>query len=189
MKILLLDNYDSFTFNLAHLVREVLGYAPDVRRNDKITLDEVEGYDQILLSPGPGVPSEAGLMPELIRRYAPRKRILGVCLGHQAIAESFGARLENMAQVCHGQGLETLIETPDEPLFNGLPAKFTSGRYHSWVVATHDWPACLEITARDPEGRVMALRHREFDVCGVQFHPESVLTPQGADIMRNWLKT
>ncbi len=189
MKILLLDNYDSFTFNLAHLVREVSGCAPDVRRNDKIAFEEVESYDKILLSPGPGVPSEAGLMPQMIRHFAPRKSILGVCLGHQAIGESFGARLENMAQVSHGQELETFLTTPDEPLFNGLPPSFASGRYHSWLVSENAFPACLAITARDAEGRVMALRHREFDVRGLQFHPESVLTPHGADIMRNWLNT
>jgi anthranilate synthase component 2 len=187
MKILLLDNYDSFTFNLAHLVRDVAGYAPDVRRNDKIALEEVESYDKILLSPGPGVPSEAGLMPALIQRYAPRKSILGVCLGHQAIGESFGAQLVNMAQVSHGQGLETVVETPDEPLFKGLPARFASGRYHSWLVSEDGFPACLQITARDTESRIMALRHREFDAQGLQFHPESVLTPLGADILRNWL--
>jgi anthranilate synthase component 2 len=187
-RILLLDNYDSFTYNLAHLVRQVAGRAPDVIRNDEIDLDEVERYGKILLSPGPGLPAEAGLMPALIRRYAPRKSILGVCLGHQCIAEAFGAKLENLSVVCHGQGWPTLIGTPDEPLFKGVSSPFISGRYHSWVVKRKGFPDCLEITAVDEAGRVMALRHREFDVCGVQFHPESVLTPEGAAIMRNWLE-
>ena len=187
-RILLLDNYDSFTFNLVHLARDVAGVTPDVVRNDKIELNDVEQYDKILLSPGPGLPSEAGLMPELIRLYAPRKSILGVCLGHQCIAESFGAKLENLAQVSHGQGLATVIERPDELLFQGVDSPFVSGRYHSWVVSRQDFPACLEITATDEAGRVMALRHRELDARGVQFHPESVLTPSGADILRNWLE-
>ena len=187
-KILLLDNYDSFTFNLFQLVGEVGGAMPDVFRNDKITLEEVEKYNKILLSPGPGLPSEAGIMPELVRRFAPTKSILGVCLGHQCIAENFGARLENMPRVCHGFGLETNVTAADETLFRGMPGKFQSGRYHSWTVANENLPDCLEITATDDEGRVMALRHREFDVRGVQFHPESVLTPEGAIIVRNWLE-
>jgi anthranilate synthase component 2 len=187
MKLLLLDNYDSFTFNLLHLVRDVSGVTPDVVRNDKIDLDDAARYDKILLSPGPGLPSEAGLMPALVRRYAATKSILGVCLGHQCLAECFGARLENLPEVSHGQGLETIVEIRDELLWRGLPARFPSGRYHSWAVAREGFPECLEITAGDAAGRVMALRHREFDARGVQFHPESVLTPHGADIMRNWL--
>lgn len=188
MKILLLDNYDSFTFNLFQLVGEVGGTAPDVVRNDKITLEEVEKYDKILLSPGPGLPSEAGIMPELVKEFAPRKSILGVCLGHQCIAETFGARLENLARVCHGLGIETSVEDENEPLFRGLPKTFQSGRYHSWSVSRENLPASLKITASDREGRIMALSHREFDVRGIQFHPESVLTPEGAAIMRNWLE-
>lgn len=188
-KILLLDNYDSFTFNLFQLVGEVGGAMPDVFRNDKIALEDVEKYDKILLSPGPGLPSEAGIMPELVRRFAPTKSILGVCLGHQCIAENFGARLENMPRVCHGFGLETSVTVSDETLFHGMPEKFQSGRYHSWTVSNENLPDCLEVTATDAEGRIMALRHRELDdVRGVQFHPESVLTPEGAIIVRNWLE-
>lgn len=188
MKILLLDNYDSFTFNLFQLVGEVGGGVPDVFRNDKITLEEVEKYDKILLSPGPGLPGEAGVMPELVKRFAASKSILGVCLGHQCIAENFGAKLENMERVCHGFGMETFVKKTDETLFKGVPKQFESGRYHSWTVSKEDFPAVLEITAEDAEGRVMALRHRNFDVRGIQFHPESVLTPEGAAIMRNWLE-
>lgn len=188
-KILLLDNYDSFTFNLFQLVGEVRGAMPDVFRNDKITLEEVKKYDKILLSPGPGLPSEAGIMPELVKQFAPTKSILGVCLGHQCIAENFGARLENMTRVCHGFGLETNITVEDELLFQSVDAQFQSGRYHSWTVANENLPDCLEVTATDAEGRIMALRHREFDVRGVQFHPESILTPQGSQIVRNWLES
>jgi len=188
MKILLLDNYDSFTFNLFQLVGEVGGATPDVFRNDKITLTEVEKFDKILLSPGPGLPAEAGIMPELVKRFAPTKSILGVCLGHQCIAENFGAKLENMERVCHGFGIETVVKVKDEMLFRNMPEKFASGRYHSWTVSQENFPESLEITAEDNERRIMALRHREFDVRGIQFHPESVLTPLGAGIIRNWLE-
>lgn len=188
MKILLLDNYDSFTFNLFQLVAEVGGVRPDVFRNDKIRLFEIEKYDKILLSPGPGVPAEAGIMPELVKTFAASKSILGVCLGHQCIAETFGARLENMKQVCHGLGLETIIDEPDEPLFRRMPPTFISGRYHSWTVTRENLPDCLQITASDDAGRVMAVSHKNFDARGIQFHPESVLTTQGAQIIRNWLK-
>ncbi len=183
-----MDNYDSFTFNLFQLVGEVGGVTPDVVRNDKITVEEVEKYDKILLSPGPGLPSEAGIMPELVNHYASKKSILGVCLGHQCIAESFGGRLENLARVCHGLGIETVVEDEKEPLFQGLPKNFQSGRYHSWSVGRESFPDCLQITASDGEGRIMALSHREFDVRGIQFHPESVLTPEGAKIIQNWLE-
>ena len=182
-----MDNYDSFTFNLYQLVGEIFGVKPDVFRNDKISLEDVEKYDKILLSPGPGLPAEAGIMPELVERFAASKSILGVCLGHQCIAESFGAKLENMERVCHGFGMDTLVEADDEILFRGVPKEFKSGRYHSWMVSAESLPEVLEITARDMDGRVMALRHREYDLRGVQFHPESILTPDGATIMRNWL--
>jgi anthranilate synthase component 2 len=188
MKLLLVDNYDSFTFNLCQLVREITGAEPEVFRNDKIKLEDVANYDKILLSPGPGLPSEAGILPELVIRYAKTKSILGVCLGHQCIAEVFGAKLENMSRVCHGQAVETIVTNASEPLFIGLPSHFESGRYHSWVVSRDLLPDCMAITAVDSENRIMAIRHREFDVCGVQFHPESVLTPDGANIMRNWLE-
>ena len=187
-KILLLDNYDSFTFNLFQLVGEVGGAMPDVFRNDKITLEAIEKYDKILLSPGPGLPSEAGIMPQLVQRFAATKSILGVCLGHQCIAENFGARLENMSRVCHGFELETIVSVEDESLFRGVDKKFLSGRYHSWMVSNENFPDCLEVTAIDAENRIMALRHREFDVRGVQFHPESILTPEGGKIVRNWLE-
>lgn len=188
MKILLLDNYDSFTFNLFQLVGEVGGVAPDVVRNDKIRLVDVEKYDKILLSPGPGIPSEAGIMPELVKEFAARKSILGVCLGHQCIGEAFGARLENMKRVCHGLGIETIVEDENEKLFRGLPKTFESGRYHSWMISNEGFPACLQITATDTDGRIMAVSHKNLDVRGIQFHPESVLTPEGAQIMRNWLE-
>lgn len=187
MKILLLDNYDSFTFNLFQLVGEVGGIVPDVIRNDKIALEDVAKYDKILLSPGPGIPVEAGIMPEIVREYAATKSILGVCLGHQCIGEIFGATLENMPKVCHGFGLQTIVTIEDEKLFRDVPRNFDSGRYHSWTVSNVDFPDDLEITANDNENRVMALRHKNYDVRGIQFHPESVLTPQGAVIMRNWL--
>jgi anthranilate synthase component 2 len=188
MKILLLDNYDSFTFNLFQLVGEISGGMPDVVRNDKITLEEIEKYDKIILSPGPGIPSEAGIMPMVVKEFAARKSILGVCLGHQCIAEVFGAKLENMARVCHGFGVKTNIKNKDDLLFRGVPDHFESGRYHSWTVSREGLPECFEITADDDEGRIMALSHRDLDVRGMQFHPESVLTPEGGRIMKNWLE-
>lgn len=187
MKILLLDNYDSFTFNLYQLVGEVSGVVPEVFRNDKISLAEIKKYDKILLSPGPGLPSEAGIMPELVGEFAATKSILGVCLGHQCIGEAFGAKLENMPDVCHGFGLGTTVIKSDESLFKGVSKNFVSGRYHSWVVSNDGFPECLEVTANDDENRIMALRHKNFDVRGIQFHPESVLTPEGATIIKNWL--
>lgn len=191
MKVLVLDNYDSFTYNLVHLLLELGVPRPDlhVRRNDKITLDEVGQYDKILLSPGPGLPSEAGIMPELITRYAPQKSILGICLGHQAIAEAFGGQLYNLPEVLHGVSTEAHITDPDEGLFSGLPATFSVGRYHSWAVRTSPLPGALEITATDEQGIILGLRHHSYDVHGLQFHPESVLTPQGGAIVRNWLQT
>ena len=189
MKILVLDNYDSFTYNLVQLLRE-LGYGDsiDVVRNDKIDLDAIEEYDAILLSPGPGVPSEAGLMPEVIRRYAPTKRMLGVCLGHQGIAESFGGQLYNLPAVLHGIATDADIITGEDRLFQGLPTQFKVGRYHSWVVTPDTMPEELEITARDANGQVLALRHRKYDVRGVQFHPESILTEHGHQMLKNWLE-
>jgi anthranilate synthase component 2 len=186
MRCLLLDNYDSFTYNLRHILLE-LGVEIDVIRNDRITLDEVEAYDKILLSPGPGIPSEAGLLLPLIERFAPVKSILGVCLGEQAIGEVFGAKLINLDNVCHGVCSTIRVKAKD-PLFEGLEPAFRAGRYHSWVVSEDNFPACLEITAVDAEAnRIMAIRHRRFDVRGVQFHPESILTPQGKRIIENWV--
>lgn len=185
MKILLLDNYDSFTYNLLHIVKE-LGAQIEVRRNDQITLDEVERFDKILLSPGPGIPEEAGILLPLIRRYAPTKSILGVCLGEQAIGEAFGAKLVNLTEVYHGISSDIQI-VADDPLFEGLPRRFQAGRYHSWVVSREQFPDCLEVTAVDTEKNyIMALRHRTYDVRGIQFHPESVLTPEGKRMIQNW---
>ena len=186
-KILLFDNYDSFTYNLLHMLKE-LGADTEVHRNDKISLEEVDRFDKILLSPGPGIPREAGILLPLIRRYAPTKSILGVCLGEQAIGEAFGAKLVNLAEVHHGECSDIRV-TADDPLFAGLEAGFRAGRYHSWVVSREGFPDCLEITAEDMEERqIMALRHRTYDVRGIQFHPESVLTPKGKTIIANWLK-
>ncbi len=187
MKILLLDNYDSFTYNLMHAVKE-LGY-PDVEvhRNDKISLDQVARFDKIILSPGPGIPSEAGLLLPIIERYAPTKSILGVCLGHQAIGEAFGAQLENLTDVYHGVQTPVEITQPDM-LFEGLEPEQQVGRYHSWVVSPEGFPDSLEVTAMSQEGQIMALRHRCYDVRGIQFHPESVLTPQGKEMLSNFLK-
>jgi anthranilate synthase component 2 len=195
MKILVLDNYDSFVYNLVHIIRE-LGYGKemDVIRNDKITLEEVDKYDKILLSPGPGIPSEAGIMMELIKRYAPTKSIFGVCLGHQAIGETFGATLSNMDVVLHGFGMTTTPTIKDR-LFDHLPNEITTARYHSWVVdkesISKDLP--IEITAMSEDDCVMAIRHKEYNVRGVQFHPESVLTQVdekmiGKTMLKNWLE-
>ena len=187
MNILLFDNYDSFTYNLRHILRH-LGAEVEVVRNDRITLDEVDRFDKIVLSPGPGIPSEAGVLLPLIKRYASTKSILGVCLGEQAIAEAFGARLENLQQVYHGVA-STIRITADDPLLRGLGTEFEAGRYHSWVVSREGLPSCLEVTAEDlTEGRIMALRHRHYNLHGVQFHPESVLTPVGEQILANWIK-
>ncbi|WP_455585500.1 anthranilate synthase component II [Bacteroides sp.] len=188
MKILLLDNYDSFTYNLLHVVKE-LGYSDiEVFRNDQIKMNEVNRFDKIILSPGPGIPVEAGLLLPIIKQYAPSKSILGVCLGHQAIGEAFGATLENLKEVYHG--VQTPIDILEkETLFQGLGREIPVGRYHSWVVSRNHFPDCLEITAESREGQIMALRHRTYDVHGIQFHPESVLTPQGKIIIQNFLNT
>ena len=187
MKILVLDNYDSFVYNLVHIIRE-LGYEVDVYRNDKISLQQVGKYDKILLSPGPGIPEEAGIMMDLLREYAPSKSIFGVCLGHQAIGEAFGASLSNMDVVLHGFGLKTKVLQTDEVLFDGMDESFEAGRYHSWVINHDTIPDELLVTAIGEDGKVMAIRHKEYDVCGVQFHPESVLTKGGKKIVENWLK-
>lgn len=186
-RVLVIDNYDSFTYNLVHLVRYIGGCELEVRRNDKLRVEEVEPFDKVLLSPGPGLPMEAGLMPAIVRRYAPTKSILGVCLGHQCIGEIFGATLVNMSDVVHGKGLEIRVTEPSELLFQGLPEQFTGGRYHSWLVGRDGFPECLRITAVDAKGDIMALAHRQYDVRGVQFHPESVLTECGEQMLRNWL--
>ena len=185
MKVVIIDNYDSFTYNLSHLVKE-LGAEVAVVRNDQFRLEELEQYSKIILSPGPGIPSEAGLLPDVIRTYAGRKPILGVCLGHQAIGEVFGAKLENLSDVFHGVATPCHI-IADDPIFSGLDRDITIGRYHSWVVSREGLPDCLEVTAESDEGQIMALRHRELNVRGIQFHPESVLTPDGRKMLQNWM--
>ncbi|MDD2437049.1 MAG: aminodeoxychorismate/anthranilate synthase component II [Massilibacteroides sp.] len=187
MKILLFDNYDSFTYNLLHILKE-LGADVEVHRNDQISLDEIGRFDKIVLSPGPGIPSEAGILLPLIRRYAPTKSILGVCLGEQAIGEAFGAGLINLTNVHHGICSDIRVLKPD-PLFDGLGTSFRAGRYHSWVVSKTNFPECLEILADDfVDGEIMAIRHKIYNVRGIQFHPESVLTPKGKQMIENWLK-
>ncbi|MGN1246391.1 MAG: anthranilate synthase component II [Muribaculaceae bacterium] len=186
MNILIFDNYDSFTYNIVHAVRE-LGFAPDIYRNDCIALADIDRYEKIILSPGPGLPSESGILPDLLKHYAATKSILGVCLGHQAIGECFGAKLRNLDCVMHG--LQTPIKLCDDDyIFAGLPEVFPAGRYHSWVVDKADFPADLVITAEDEKGEIMALRHASLDVHGIQFHPESILTPDGIKIINNFLK-
>ncbi len=205
MKILVFDNYDSFTYNLVHLVEKILHQKVDVYRNDQIFLEDVQQYDKIILSPGPGIPEEAGLLLPLIKEYAATKSILGVCLGHQAIGEAFGGKLVNLSTVYHGvatnirvvNGELSMVSDTGSPLtaqplrsqlFEGLPDEIEVGRYHSWIVADENFPKELEVTARDENNYIMALQHKKYDVQGVQFHPESVLTPDGEKIMRNWLK-
>lgn len=185
MKIVIIDNYDSFTYNLSHLVKE-LGAEVTVLRNDSFPIEELETYDKILLSPGPGIPKEAGSLLEVIRTYAGKKPILGVCLGEQAIGEVFGGKLTNLSEVYHGIQSPIRI-TASNYLFEGLPEEILVGRYHSWVIDRENFPDALEITAVSQEGYIMALRHKDFDVQGIQFHPESVLTPDGKKIISNWL--
>lgn len=185
MKLLILDNYDSFTYNIVHAVRE-LGVEPTVARNDSISLDDIEEFDKIIISPGPGIPSEAGILPDLLLRYAGKKPILGICLGHQAIGERFGARLENLAEVYHGVQTPARVTAPDY-ILNGMGDEFPVGRYHSWVVSDEGLPPCLIVTSRSADGQIMSLRHREMDIHGVQFHPESLLTPDGSRIIANFI--
>ena len=187
MKILVFDNYDSFTYNLVHLVEEIMHQKVDVYRNDQITLEEVNKYDKIILSPGPGIPEEAGLLLPLIKKYAATKSILGVCLGHQAIGEAFGATLVNLDKVYHGIATPINIINQTSNVLKGLGDAVEVGRYHSWVISDKNFPEELEITAVDNNGLIMGLQHKTLDVQGVQFHPESVLTPLGEKIMRNWL--
>ena len=185
-KILVIDNYDSFTYNLVHYLED-LDCEVVVKRNDQLTLDEVDAFDKIVLSPGPGIPDEAGLLKDIIRRYAPTKSIFGVCLGQQAIAEVFGGTLINLDEVYHGIATKINI-TKEDVLFEGMPKVIEVGRYHSWVV-NPELPEVLEATSFDENGQVMSLRHKTYDVSAVQFHPESVLTPEGKRILENWLKS
>lgn len=186
MKILVIDNYDSFTYNLVYILRELHDQV-DVYRNDKISLEQVAEYDKILLSPGPGIPSEAGIMLDVVKEYAPSKSIMGVCLGHQGIGEVFGATLENMSDVLHGISDKVMVTDSQDRIFRNLPHQFKVGRYHSWTVIPNTVPATMTITAVDEQGRVMGLAHKTYDVKGVQFHPESVLTEHGKEMLRNWL--
>jgi anthranilate synthase component 2 len=189
MKILVIDNYDSFTYNLVHIVKKISGVPVDVARNDEITLDQVSDYDKIILSPGPGLPDEAGLLTTIIREYAPYKTILGVCLGHQAICEVFGGKLINLKKVYHG--IATPVRTTGKlsVLFKEMPESFEAGRYHSWIVDNEKLPDCLDITSVDEEGIIMSVKHKEYKIEGVQFHPESVLTPLGVKMIDNWIKS
>lgn len=187
-KIVIIDNYDSFTYNLVHYLED-LDCEVTVFRNDEFDLSELKSFDKILLSPGPGIPDEAGLLKAVIQTYAKTKSILGICLGQQAIGEVFGGSLSNLEKVYHGVATKTTITASDETLFAGLGSEIEVGRYHSWVVNTEDFPDVLEITSIDTNGHIMSLRHRNFDVKGVQFHPESVLTPDGKKILENWLNS
>lgn len=185
MKILVIDNYDSFVYNLVHYLRE-FGCEVDVVRNDKVKFNEIGNYDKILLSPGPGIPSEAGMLMQVIKKFAGKKSILGVCLGHQAIGEVFGGKLSNLKKVYHGVAENLIITDKGEYLFNNIPGKIKVGRYHSWIVE-NKLPDCLVVTAVDDEGKIMALKHKEYDIRGVQFHPESVLTEFGKEMIKNWI--
>jgi anthranilate synthase component 2 len=186
MKIVVFDNYDSFTYNLVHLLEKVCDSEIDVFKNDKIELQKINEYDKILLSPGPGLPQEAGILTEVIKKYAPSKNILGICLGMQAIGEAFGAKLRNLDKVYHGLATPIKVDS-DDSLFKDCPIAFKAGRYHSWVIDQQDLPNCFEITATDEEGNIMAIKHKTYKVKGVQFHPESILSEYGEQIIRNWV--
>jgi len=186
-KILVFDNYDSFTYNLVQMIERITDQKVDVYRNDEISLEEIEKYDKIILSPGPGIPEEAGILLDVIKKYAPTKSILGVCLGQQAIAEAFGGNLINLSEIFHGVATSSKTTRENIKLFRNLPEEIEVGRYHSWAVNNENFPEELEITAVDNDGMIMALQHKTYDVHGVQFHPESILTPEGEMIIRNFL--
>ena len=188
MKILVLDNYDSFTYNLVQLIEQIIGEKVDVFRNDQINIEDIEKYDKIVLSPGPGIPVEAGILLELIKKYAPTKSILGVCLGQQAIAEAFGGSLINLSEIFHGVATNAKTIKKDAKLLRNLPEILEVGRYHSWAVNPEDFPAQLEITSVDENGMIMSLQHKNYDVHAVQYHPESILTPEGKKIIENFLQ-
>jgi anthranilate synthase component II len=188
MKILVLDNYDSFTYNLVQYITELTGEMPTVVRNDKIDLQAVAQFDTIVLSPGPGLPADAGIMPQLIQQYAPTKRILGVCLGHQAIGEAFGGKLYNLKNVYHGIASPIQVIDENNILFEKVPVELVVGRYHSWAISTEGFPKELKVTAQDDKGVIMAMSHHTYDVHGVQFHPESVMTDYGKQILKNFLR-
>ncbi len=187
VRILVIDNYDSFTYNLVHAIKKISGLNVDVFRNDEITLEDIDKYDKIVLSPGPGLPEEAGLLLDIIKTYASKKSILGVCLGHQAIGEAFGGKLHNLNRVFHGMATPVKVTQTNSNLFNSLPETFDVGRYHSWIVEKENLPECLEVTSYDENGKIMSMKHKEYDLEGVQFHPESVLTPLGEKMIENWL--
>ncbi|NQU87529.1 MAG: aminodeoxychorismate/anthranilate synthase component II [Mariniphaga sp.] len=189
MKIIVIDNYDSFTYNLVHAIKKISGLPVTVKRNDEVTINELQEYDKIVLSPGPGIPVEAGLLLDIIKAYAPTKSILGVCLGHQAIGEVFGARLLNMSKVLHGIATPVKITSRNTCLYENIADVFEAGRYHSWIVDSVGLPECFEVTALDDKGQVMSMKHKEYDLQGVQYHPESVLTPNGNEIIKNWLNS
>lgn len=187
MNILIIDNYDSFTYNLVHSIEKIIGESITIARNNEISVEAVEAYDIIILSPGPGLPDEAGILKAVIEKYAATKQILGVCLGHQAIGEVFGAKLQNLKNVYHGLATPMEAVSSEEPLFKNVPQPFVAGRYHSWVIDKNTLPDCLEVTATDEEGEIMAIKHKKYNVQGVQFHPESILTACGEQILANFL--
>ncbi len=188
MKILVLDNYDSFVYNLVYILKD-LGQDVAIFRNDKIALEQVKQYDKILLSPGPGIPSEAGILLDVIKEYAASKSMFGVCLGHQAIGEAFGAKLHNMGEVLHGVTTDCIVQNTNETLFRGIPPVFKVCRYHSWTVLPDTMPAELKVTALDEKGFVLAEAHSHYDIRGVQFHPEAYLTEHGVKLVENWVKS
>lgn len=189
MKIIIIDNYDSFTYNLVHLVEKITGSYPDVFRNDEISIEEIEKYDVIMLSPGPGIPDEAGILKEVIKTYATTKPIFGVCLGLQAIVEVFGGKLENLDLVFHGVATNMKVTKPQSLIYKNIPIEFMAARYHSWIASKKDFPESLEITAEDEEGSIMSVRHKKYKICAVQFHPESILTPFGEQIVKNFIES
>ncbi len=189
MKILILDNYDSFTYNIVQYVEDITGTKVDVFRNDEIALSEIKKYDKIILSPGPGVPDDAGLLKDVIKEYAPSKSILGICLGLQAMAEVYGGGIFNLNKVYHGIASEMYIKLPDNKLFLDIPQKFEAGRYHSWIVDKSNLPDCFRISSVDEEGQIMSMFHKDYDLRGVQFHPESILTPYGKKMLKNWIES
>ncbi len=188
MKILVFDNYDSFTYNLVQIIEQIVDEKVDVYRNDQIPLEDIKKYDKIILSPGPGIPEEAGILLDVIKKYAPTKSIFGVCLGQQAIAEAFGGSLINLSEIYHGVATEA-TQTNEHMIFNNLPKILEVGRYHSWAVNPDDFPEELEITSVDKNGMIMSLKHKTYDVHAVQYHPESILTPNGKQILENFLKS
>lgn len=189
MKILILDNYDSFTYNLVHMVEKITDEYPDVYRNDEISIEKVGTYDLIMLSPGPGIPDEAGILKEVIKTYAGKKPIFGVCLGLQAITEVFGGKIINMNEVFHGVATDMKVTQPEAVIFEGVPEIFPAARYHSWIASKEDLPAELEVTAIDDEGGIMAIRHKMYHISAVQFHPESILTEVGEQLVRNFINS